>query len=147
MTTLANFPLFILFYAVSLLWARAAIYTGITIGIAKARYLLYYAADPRPRTAIIWGVLMWLIFATASPCGWIPTWPKCTSIETSTRAWHPTLKTPLMRGFSVGHALAHSEWQRHTVQLDFAVAVFNFEAVFAVAEGDKHRASAFDHRG
>jgi len=29
---------------------------------------------------IIWGVLMWLIFATASPCGWMSTWPKCTSI-------------------------------------------------------------------
>ena len=63
MTMLANFPLFILFYAVSLLWARAAIYTGITIGIAKARYLLYYAADPRPRTAIIWGVVIWLVLA------------------------------------------------------------------------------------
>ena len=36
MTTLANFPLFILFYAMSPLWAKAAIYTGITIGIAKA---------------------------------------------------------------------------------------------------------------
>ena len=47
-----HYALFILFYAVSPLWAKAAIYTGITIGIAKARYLLYYAADPRPRTAI-----------------------------------------------------------------------------------------------
>ena len=36
MTMLANFPLFILFYAVSPLWAKAAIYTGIAIGIAKA---------------------------------------------------------------------------------------------------------------
>ena len=59
----------------------------------------------------------------------------------------PDTKNPADAGFCVGHALAHSEWQRHTVQLDFAVAVFNFEAVFAVAEGDKHRASAFDHRG
>ena len=107
---LANFPLFILFYAVSPLWAKAAIYTGITIGIAKAMYLLYYAADLRLRTAIIWGVVMWLVFATASPCGWMSTWPKCTSTKPSTRAWHRTLKTPLMRGFSVGHALAHSEW-------------------------------------
>ena len=47
MTMLANFPLFILFYAVSLLWARAAIYTGITIGIAKARYLLYSWIDKK----------------------------------------------------------------------------------------------------
>lgn len=83
---LANFPLFILFYAVSLLWAKAAIYTGITIGIAKAMCLLCYAADLRPRTAIIWGMLMWLIFATASPCGWMSTWSKCSSIEPSTRA-------------------------------------------------------------
>ena len=36
MTMLANFPLFILFYAMSPLWAKAAIYTGITIGVAKA---------------------------------------------------------------------------------------------------------------
>lgn len=36
MTMLANFPLFILFYAVSPPWAKASIYTGITIGIAKA---------------------------------------------------------------------------------------------------------------
>lgn len=53
MTMLANFPLFILFYAVSPPWAKSSIYTGITIGIAKARYLLYYAADLRPRTAIV----------------------------------------------------------------------------------------------
>ena len=105
MTMLANLPLFILFYAMSPLWAKAAIYTGITIGIAKAMYLLYYAADLRSRTTIIWGVVIWLLFATASPCGWMPTWRKCTSIEPSARAWHPTLKTPLMRGFGVGHAL------------------------------------------
>ena len=58
MTMLANFPLFILFYAVSLLWAKASIYTGITIGVAKAIHLLYYAADLRSRTAIIWGVVI-----------------------------------------------------------------------------------------
>lgn len=63
MTMLANFPLFILFYAVSPLWAKAAIYTGITIGIAKAMCLLYYAADLRPRTAIILGVVIWLVLA------------------------------------------------------------------------------------
>ena len=63
MTMLVNFPLFILFYAVSPLWAKAAIYTGITIGIAKAMYLLYYAADLRPRTAIILGVVIWLVLA------------------------------------------------------------------------------------
>ena len=40
MTMLANFPLFILFYAMSPFWAKAAIYTGITIGIAKAMCLL-----------------------------------------------------------------------------------------------------------
>ena len=61
MTILANFPLFIFFYLMSPLWAKTAIYTGITIGIAKAMYLLYYAADLRPRTAIIWGVVMWLV--------------------------------------------------------------------------------------
>ena len=53
MTMLANLPLFILFYAMSPLWAKAAIYTGITIGVAKAIHLLYYAADLRSRTAII----------------------------------------------------------------------------------------------
>ena len=37
MTMLVNFPLFILFYAMSPFWAKAAIYTGITaIGVAKA---------------------------------------------------------------------------------------------------------------
>lgn len=35
------------------LWAKAAIYTGITIGVVKAMHLLYYAADLRPRTAIV----------------------------------------------------------------------------------------------
>lgn len=63
MTILANFPLFIFFYLMSPLWAKAAIYTGITIGIAKAMYLLYYAADLRPRTAVIWGVVTWLVLA------------------------------------------------------------------------------------
>jgi|GEM_PF-3573420 len=63
MTMLANLPLFILFYAMSPLWAKAAIYTGITIGVAKAIHLLYYAADLRSRTAIIWGVVIWLVLA------------------------------------------------------------------------------------
>ena len=29
----------------------------------QSHYLLYYAADPRPRTAIIWGVVIWLVLA------------------------------------------------------------------------------------
>ena len=33
-------------------WAKAAIYTGITIGVAKSMHFLYYAADLRSRTAI-----------------------------------------------------------------------------------------------
>lgn len=36
MTMLANFPLFILFYAVSPLWAKAAIYTGIAKAITSS---------------------------------------------------------------------------------------------------------------
>ena len=58
MTMLANLPLFTLFYAMSPLWAKAAIYTGITIGVAKAIHLIYYAADQRSRTAIILGVVI-----------------------------------------------------------------------------------------
>ena len=44
MTMLVNLPLFILFYAMSPLWAKAAIYTGIT----KAKYLFLFRSRPAP---------------------------------------------------------------------------------------------------
>ena len=64
MTMLANFPLFILFYAVSpALGESRHLYRHYHR--RRQSHVLYYAADLRPRTAIIWGVLMWLIFAMA----------------------------------------------------------------------------------